>query len=136
MKQKAKIAPRFTRFKACVIDIFLLYVPVCYLCWFVLGSGAQFRANQLAITSCWVFFGLAQGAFLRAKAQSPGLKYYNLYLIDANTGGKASFVQILYRYVLFIIGAGLLFGLLMGFFRKDRLMLHDLLSKTLIVERI
>lgn len=135
-KQKAKIASRFERAKAFLIDIFLLYVPVLYVCYFVLGSKEAFLGNQAVIFACSAFFGVVQALFLSTKAQSPGLKAYDLYLIDIKKGRKLSFLRVILRYIVFLIGASLLFGLLMSFLRKDGLALHDLLSQSCIVRKV
>lgn len=135
-KQKAKIASRIERAKAFLIDIFLLYVPVLYVCYFVLGSKEAFLGNQAVIFACSAFFGVVQALFLSTKAQSPGLKAYDLYLIDAKKGRKLSFLRIILRYIVFLISASLLFGLLMSFLRKDGLALHDLLSQSCIVRKV
>lgn len=135
-KQKAKIASRIERAKAFLIDIFLLYVPVLYVCYFVLGSKEAFLGNQAVIFACSAFFGIVQALFLSTKAQSPGLKAYDLYLIDIKKGRKLSFLRVILRYIAFLIGASLLFGLLMSFLRKDGLALHDLLSQSCIVRKV
>lgn len=135
-KQKAKIASRIERAKAFLIDIFLLYVPVLYVCYFVLGSKEAFLGNQAVIFACSAFFGVVQALFLSTKAQSPGLKAYDLYLIDIKKGRKPSFLRVILRYIVFLIGASLLFGLLMSFLRKDGLALHDLLSQSCIVRKV
>ena len=135
-KQKAKIASRIERAKAFLIDIFLLYVPVLYVCYFVLGSKEAFLGNQVVIFACSAFFGVVQALFLSTKAQSPGLKAYDLYLIDIKKGRKLSFLRVILRYIVFLIGASLLFGLLMSFLRKDGLALHDLLSQSCIVRKV
>ncbi len=135
-KPKAKIAPRFERAKAFLVDLFLLYVPVCYLCYFVLGSKEAFLGNQAVIFFCSAFFGIVQAVFFSTKAQSPGLRAYELYVIDLNTGRKISFLRAILRYILFLISAALLFGLLLSFLRKDTLALHDLLSQTCIVRKV
>lgn len=135
-KQKAKIASRIERAKAFLIDIFLLYVPVLYVCYFVLGSKEAFLGNQAVIFACSAFFGVVQALFLSTKAQSPGLKAYDLYLIDTKKGRKLSFLRVILRYIAFLIGASLLFGLLMSFLRKDGLALHDLLSQSCIVRKV
>ena len=135
-KQKAKIASRIERAKAFLIDIFLLYVPVLYVCYFVLGSKEAFLGNQAVIFACSAFFGVVQALFLSTKAQSPGLKAYDLYLIDIKKGRKLSFLRVILRYIVFLIGASLLFGLLMSFLRKDGLALHDLLSQSCIVRKV
>ena len=135
-RQKAKIASRFERAKAFLIDIFLLYVPVLYVCYFVLGSKEAFLGNQAVIFACSAFFGVVQALFLSTKAQSPGLKAYDLYLIDTKKGRKLSFLRVILRYIAFLISASLLFGLLMSFLRKDGLALHDLLSQSCIVRKV
>ena len=135
-KQKAKIASRIERAKAFLIDIFLLYVPVLYVCYFVLGSKEAFLGNQAVIFACSAFFGVVQALFLSTKAQSPGLKAYDLYLIDIKKGRKLSFLRVILRYIVFLIGASLLFGLLTSFLRKDGLALHDLLSQSCIVRKV
>ena len=135
-KQKAKIASRIERAKAFLIDIFLLYVPVLYVCYFVLGSKEAFLGNQAVIFACSAFFGVVQALFLSTKAQSPGLKAYDLYLIDTKKGRKLSFLRVILRYIAFLISASLLFGLLMSFLRKDGLALHDLLSQSCIVRKV
>lgn len=135
-RQKAKIASRIERAKAFLIDIFLLYVPVLYVCYFVLGSKEAFLGNQAVIFACSAFFGVVQALFLSTKAQSPGLKAYDLYLIDIKKGRKLSFLRVILRYIVFLIGASLLFGLLMSFLRKDGLALHDLLSQSCIVRKV
>ncbi len=137
MKAKATIAPRLTRAKAFLIDVFLLYVPIIYVCYFVLGSKEAFKSNELAIFLCWALFGIIQGVFLATKAQSPGLKAYDLFLIDKKTGRKVSFLRIMLRYIIFLAGCAFFFiGLLISFARKDTLALHDLVSQSYIVRKV
>lgn len=137
MKAKAVIAPRLTRAKAFLIDVFLLYVPIIYICYFVLGSKEAFKGNEFAIFLCWALFGVIQGIFLAVKAQSPGLKAYDLYLIDKKTGHKLSFLRIMLRYIIFLAGCAFFFvGLFTSFARKDTLALHDLVSQSYIVRKV
>ena len=136
MKQKAKIATRFDRFKAFVIDIFLIYVPILYISYFLLGSKEAFLQNQGVIFICSISFGILQAVFFALKAQSPGLKAYDLYIIDSRSGTKLNFLRLIYRYILFILSLGIVIGLFSTFFRKDGLMIHDLLSSSCIVHKI
>ncbi|EAI3980104.1 RDD family protein [Campylobacter jejuni] len=133
MKTKAKISSRWLRFRALLVDVFLIYTPILYLFYFLLGSKEAFLTNHFITTLCTFLFGLIQAIFLTIKAQSPGLKAYDLYLIDIKTGKKLSFLRILLRYVIFIASFGLLFGLIVSFLRKDRLNLHDFLTQSCIV---
>lgn len=136
MKTKAKIASRFLRFKAFLIDLFLLYVPILYLFYFILGSKQAFLGNQFVIFLCPLIFGILQALFLVKKAQSLGLKAYDLYLIDMKSGKKLDFSRIMFRYIIFIISFGLLIGFLISFLRKDTLTLHDILSQSVIVTKV
>lgn len=135
-KQKATIAPKILRLKAFLIDLFIIYTPILYIFYFYLGSKEAFLQNQAVILLCVVLFGGIQGAFFAAKAQSPGLKAYDLYLINAKNGRKAGLMAILFRYLAFLVGSALVFGLMLGFLRKDGLCLHDLLSRTCIVRKV
>lgn len=81
-KAKARMATRWQRFRAFLIDIFMIYVPILYLSYFILGSKEAFLSSQSVIFVCSLSFGLIQGAFLALKAQSPGLRAYDLYLVQ------------------------------------------------------
>lgn len=81
-KAKARMATRWQRFRAFLIDIFMIYVPILYLSYFILGSKEAFLSSQSVIFICSLSFGLIQGAFLALKAQSPGLRAYDLYLVQ------------------------------------------------------
>ncbi|QOR01131.1 MULTISPECIES: RDD family protein [unclassified Campylobacter] len=136
MKAKAKIATRWLRFKAFLIDLFLLYVPILYLFYFTLGSKEAFLNNQFIIFLCSLIFGILQALFLTKKAQSPGLKAYDLYLVDLKNGHKLNFFRILLRYIFFVVSFGFLIGFLVSFLRKDSLALHDILSQSAIVTKV
>ena len=135
-KQKAVLAPKTQRLKAFLIDLFIIYTPILYIFYFYLGSKEALWQNQPAIFVCVALFGGIQGAFFATKAQSPGLKAYDLYLIDTQNGRKASLAAILLRYLAFLVGSALLFGLLQSLVRRDGLCFHDLLSRTRIVRKV
>lgn len=136
MKNQANIASRWLRFRALLVDIFLIYVPILYLFYFLLGSKEAFLNNHFIITLCTFLFGFIQAIFLTKKSQSPGLKAYDLYLVDIKTRKKLSFLRILLRYIIFIISFGLFFGLFISFLRKDKLSLHDILTQSYIIIKI
>jgi len=128
-----KAAPLVERFKAWVIDMFMIYVPLLYFTTYVILDGKEaFQSNNLAIFADTALFGIILALFWSKKGQSPGLKAYDLYLIDSNTKQKPSFIRSLWRYVAYLFSGVTLVGLLIGFFRKDRKNLHDLLSHTYV----
>lgn len=136
MKNKANIASRWLRFRALLVDIFIIYTPILYLFYFLLGSKEAFLNNHFIISLCTILFGFIQTVFLNKKGQSPGLKAYNLYLINIKTRKKVSFLRILLRYIIFIISFGLFFGFFISFLRKDKLNLHDILTQSCIIVKI
>lgn len=135
MKQKAMMATYLERSKAFLIDLFLIYVPILYFCYFVFGKN-EFLNNQFIIFSCVIIFGLIQAIFLNKKLQSPGLKAYDLFLVEQSTGKKVGFLKLILRYVFFLVGFAFVFGIMISFFRKDHLFFHDLLSKTYIIRKV
>ena len=130
-KQKAVIAPISLRIKAFIIDIFIISMPLLYFTTYVvLGSKESFQNNQIAILIVWLIYGIITSLFFSKKAQTPGYKSQEIYLIDIGTGKKISFLKAFLRYSIFLFGATFLFGILMCFFRKDRLNLHDILTNS------
>lgn len=132
---RARLATRIERTKAFLIDLFLLYVPILYVFYFVLGGKQAFLENQAIIAFCWCFFGLIQALFFTFKAQSPGLKAYDLYLIDKKAKKKLSFIRAFMRYLIFLFGSALFFGFIMSFLRSDKLCFWDIVSKTYIIKK-
>lgn len=130
-KQKALIAPVWLRFKAFVIDMFIIAMPIFYLITYaVMGGKEQFQGSQTAIFLCQALFGLITSLFFCLKAQTPGYKAQQIYLIDIKTGRKISLFRAIFRYFCFVLAGFSVVGLLLCFVRKDRLNLHDLLTKT------
>lgn len=130
-RKKAIVAPIFSRFKAFVIDIFFIAIPLFYIVtYLILGSKEALWQNQLAISAIWIIYALITSLFFALKAQTPGYKAQNIYLINTRTGKKADFFRILLRFICFVIAGFCIIGLLLCFFRKDRLNLHDLLTQT------
>ncbi len=136
-KRKGFTAPVFLRVKAFIIDIFLLAMPLLYFTTYVnLGTKEEFQNNQPAITAVWIIYGIITSIFFHLKAQTPGYKAFEIYLIDLTDGKKVSFTKAFIRYLIFIVAATTIIGILLCFFRKDKLNLHDILTKTApIIER-
>lgn len=133
-KQKARLASIGARAKAFVADLFLIGMPIFYLTTYVfLGGKDDFLHNQTAIFAANLAIGLICCAFFAVKAQTPGYRSQNIYLIDLRTGRKLSFVRVLLRYVYFLVAGASIVGLVLCFFRKDTLNLHDLLTHSAAV---
>lgn len=125
-----------SRFKAIVIDSFMIVMPLLYLIFYaIFGSREAFGEHMIegwlliivphfCITTTFLFF----------KAQTPGMKAYDLKLIDNSTQEKPTLLQLCFRYFLFIVTAVSLFGLLAPLFRKDKQTFYDILSHTTLIE--
>ena len=118
-KQKARLASIGARAKAFVADLFLIGMPIFYLTTYVfLGGKDDFLHNQTAIFAANLAIGLICCAFFAVKAQTPGYRSQNIYLIDLRTGRKLSFVRVLLRYVYFLVAGASIVGLVLCFFRS------------------
>lgn len=129
-----KAAPIVMRFKAWVIDMFMIYVPILYITtYFILDGKEAFQSNHWAIFVDTILFGLILALFWTKKGQSPGLKAYDLHLIDSTTQKSPSFLRAFGRYIAYLVAGVTIIGLLFAPFRKDRKNLHDILSRTLVI---
>lgn len=133
-KIKVALAPISLRVKAFIIDIFLIAMPILYITtYLVLDGKDDFRSNQTAIFVCNVLYAIIICIFFAIKAQSPGYKSQNIYLINIRTGKRLSFIHVAIRFLCFVLAGFSFFGLLMVFFRTDKLALHDLMSHSAAV---
>lgn len=131
MASKATIAPIFLRFKAFVIDIFLIAVPLLYITTYLILNGKDdFQKNQIAIAAIWLIYAVITSLFYAKSAQTPGYRSQQIYLINLKTGKKVTFFQAFIRFLCFLLAGFCVAGLCFCFFRKDRLNLHDLLTKS------
>lgn len=129
-------ASRLSRLKAIIIDSFMIVMPLLYLVFYaIFGSREAFEEH---ILEGWLLIMVPHFcitmAFLFFKAQTPGMKAYDLKLIDSTTQEKPTALQLCFRYFLFIVTAISFFGLLAPLFRKDRQTFYDILSHTALIE--
>ena len=124
----------FDRFKAFVIDTFMVLMPIMYIViYVVLGNREGFRENMalgwLIIISTHF---ISMIVLWSIKIQTPGLKAYDLQLVSKNHQ-KPSILQLIIRYFVTLFNMMLLVTLIIPFLNKDRLTLQDLLSQTCII---
>lgn len=129
--QYGAFAPRI---KAFIVDLFMIYTPILYLITYViLGGKEEFQASQLAPLSGVVLYGIITVAFWVKTGQTPGKKAYNLKVVDEKTHKLLSFKQATWRFVVFLISATTVVGILLPLFRDDKRALHDLLSNSCVI---
>lgn len=126
------IAPFQKRFKAFVVDSFMLLMPILYIVFYLIyGSREGFAAHML---QGWFLilssYGILTLIFFKRSGQTPGYKAYDLCLISLKTGHPISFVQLMVRYCFLLITASTIFGLFLPLLRKDKLAFYDILSQS------
>jgi uncharacterized RDD family membrane protein YckC len=69
----------------------------------------------------------------RVSGQTPGKKMARIRVVDAKTFDRASWLQLILRFVGYLISFVTLIGFFVGLLRRDKSALHDLLSRTAVV---
>ena len=135
-KQKAKIAPIWARVKAFIIDLFIIGMPIFYTTTSLLLDGKEaFLHNQLAIFGVNSLISFLMCLFFSIKAQTPGYKAQEIYLINLQTGKKISLLHAILRQICFAFAGFSVIGLCLCFFRKDKLNLHDIITHSAAVQK-
>ena len=131
-------ASNIEKAKAFLTDTFMIMMPVMYIVIY-LYFGDLKTVGEHKLLSWAIILGIVGvivTLFYTLKGQTPGLKAYELKLVDIQTKQKPSFILSFLRYIFFTINFFSLGGLLYGLFRKDKRGIHDLLSGTAIVKDI
>ena len=126
------IAPFSRRLKAFIVDSFMLLMPILYIVFYLIFGSREAFAEHMGMG--WgiilLSYGFITTLFLIRKSQTPGYKAYEIELKELSSLKTPSWQRILLRYSMMLITTATLFGLLVPLFRKDKLALYDLLSRT------
>ena len=127
-------APLMPRIKAFITDMFMLLMPIMYLVFYVvMGSREEFAQdkmhgwlyiiipNMIAVVSFWYF-----------KAQTPGMKAYEISIIDSKTAQKPIVIKLFARYFFTFIAIFIPILWLIPYFNKKKKTFQDYLSGTCI----
>ena len=87
-----------------------------------LGWGLIFGSHFLLIAIFWLKNG-----------QTPGLKAYDIKLVDNTTKQRVSVVQVIIRYIATLFALISFFLLFIPFFNKEKKTFQDILSNTTII---
>lgn len=135
-KSKAIVAPVFKRLKAFIMDMFLIAMPLLYICTYLVLDGKEdFQNSPVAVALVWLIYGVVTSLFCANSAQTPGYKSQGIYLISLKTGRKISFFHAFLRFLAFVVAGFSLVGICICLFRKDGLNLHDIITQTSPVVR-
>ncbi len=123
------------RLKAFITDSFMLVMPLMYIVFYLVFGGREGFDEHKFVGWLYILVPLIiiQIIFLLKSAQTPGMRAYNIILIDLKSEKKPSWNIIIYRQVLTILSL-FTFGWMTLFFRKDHRALHELLSGTALIK--
>jgi uncharacterized RDD family membrane protein YckC len=136
-KEKIQIesSPLSTRLRAFLTDTFLITTPIFYVViYLIIGSGEAFSENRIKGWGIILIIHLLLIIFFWfVKGQTPGLKAYQLKVVDTISKNRISLVQSLIRYAATLFAVVSFFLLFLPFIREDKKTFQDLLSNTIIV---
>ena len=124
-----------SRLKAFLTDTFLITTPIFYIViYLIMGSGAEFAENRgLGWGIIFGVHAIIILIFWLKNGQTPGLRAYDLKLVDNITKQRVSVIQVLVRYLTTLIAVVSIFLLFIPFFNKDKKTFQDILSNTIII---
>jgi uncharacterized RDD family membrane protein YckC len=153
----------FLRFKAFIIDMFMIMMPIMYIATYIIFDSKEEFANSLNAPWITMFlYAFVIILFWYFKHQTPGMKAYDLVLlkdikneenkninlakIDKNSKtnnlanhitsiNRVSFFDCVFRYFLFLFTFVFFILLLVSYFRKDKKTIYDIISKTYIFKQ-
>jgi uncharacterized RDD family membrane protein YckC len=115
----------------------MIMMPIMYITTYVVMNGKDdFQSSQIARWLTMILFGFIIILFWKFKGQTPGLRAYNIKLIDIKTKQNIGFFKALIRYIFFLISAVSIVGFILPFFRKDKKTFQDLLTNSCVVENL
>ena len=132
---KSDLASLSSRLKAFLTDTFLITTPILYVViYLIMGSGEEFAQNRAL--GWGIIFAVHASIILifwLKNGQTPGLKAYEIKLVDAISKQRVSTIQVLIRYVATLVSVISIFLLFIPFFNKDKKTFQDLFSNTIII---
>ena len=132
---KSDLASLGLRLKAFLTDTFLITTPILYIViYLIMGSGEDFAQNR---SLGWgIIFAVHASIILifwLKNGQTPGLRAYEIKLVDSITKQRVSVIQVLIRYVTTLFAVVSIFLLFLPFFNKDKKTFQDIFSNTIII---
>ena len=134
---KNDLASLPSRLKAFLLDTFLITTPILYIViYLVMGSGEEFAQNR---SLGWgIIFAVHASIILifwLKNGQTPGLKAYDLKLVDSKTESKVSILQAIIRYSAILFSIISIFFIFTPFVNKEKKTFQDIVSNTKIIEQ-
>jgi len=134
-KPKVLYAKTSDRIKAFITDLFMIYAPILYIITYIfMGGKDEFQESNLAPLMGVTIYGLIYTILVSKFGQTPGKKAYEIKIVDAKTGQLLNIWRSACRYIMFLISAATLIGLMTQLYRKDNRTLHDLVCGSVVVK--
>ena len=124
------------RMKAFITDSFLISMPIFYIVIYLVMNGREGFAQNMLLGWSYILVPLCIVVvlFYFISGQTPGLKAYDLKVIDVQSGENPSLLLGFLRFFFFNLVFFTFIGLFVPLFRKDRRGIHDLLSGTAVIK--
>ncbi|MCT7484846.1 RDD family protein [Aliarcobacter cryaerophilus] len=125
------------RFKAFLTDTFLITTPILYIViYLIMGSGQEFAENRsLGWGIIFTVHFIIIAIFWLKNGQTPGLKAYDLKLVDSKTETRVSVLQTIIRYSATLFSIISIFFIFTPFVNKEKKTFQDIVSNTKIIEQ-
>jgi len=122
--------------KAFLTDVFMLLMPMLYISIYLLHDGLKDVAAHRLET--WIyaiipFLILLTFFMLKDEGRTPGARSQGLKVIEFHSLTNPSLFSILFRNFTLLFSLFIPIFWFVPFFRKDRRMVHDLLSATCLI---
>jgi uncharacterized RDD family membrane protein YckC len=123
------------RFKAFITDSFMLLMPIMYVVFYLVFGGREGFAEHKLLGWLYILipYVLITTLFLAKSGQTPGMRAYEIRVVDLKSGRTPPVGAILLRQILGVWDF-FLFTWVLQFFRRDRRTLHEILSATAMVK--
>lgn len=133
--QNSDLASLPPRLKAFLTDTFLITTPIFYIViYLIMGSGADFAQNRIIGWSIiFLVHSLIIFIFWLKNGQTPGLRAYEIKLVDSVTKQRVSVLQVVIRYIATFFAIVSFFLMFVPFFNKDKKTFQDIISNTIII---
>jgi uncharacterized RDD family membrane protein YckC len=127
-------ASLMARFKAFITDSFMLLMPLMYIVfYFIMGSRESYAEDKLL---GWLYIFIPHFimviSFWYFKAQTPGMKAYEIALINSQDSEKPTIFPLVIRYIIMTFSLLSIILLFVPYLNKKRKTLWDIFSGTCI----
>lgn len=143
-------APISSRTLAFLTDIFMIGLPISLIVMSIFGYDQMHTAgamdvisnNQKALSNPpnpyssllqVILFMVITVELWHRYTQTPGKKLARIRVVDAKTLAAAAYWKLSLRFIGYFFSLISVVGFFIGFFRKDKRCLHDLLSGTAVI---